>query len=451
MKQSIFQKTFVIILITITMVLFLSWIVINYLADDIYKNQKLNQIQHASKDIQRILAESVEDEEVILKLKRLSFTTGTNINIFDAYDEPIYIDYLIHRKNERIIIEAGKKLRSAIPRLAFNINKGEHVEVEYMNPLDKNTRLFYAERYDNGILAVIQIPVEAIDETVNIFKDIIKYMILAALIFGAIGAYVLSKNITKPLVELNNVALEMGKLNFSCQYKEQREDEIGQLGKTLNRMAAALEKTIIQLKDELKKEKTLDVLRKQFVAQVSHEIQTPLAIIQGYIEALEDGIVESEEEVKYHYEVINDEITKMVKILRDLLDLSQLEAGTFKINKENFDMMTLLRRVSEKYAEISKKQDIEFIFSHAKQRCMIYGDVFRLEQVLSNFIKNAFEHTSPKGKINISSEKIDNHIRVNIQNTGAPIPNDDLPYIWESFYKSKNKLQSKGTGLGLAI
>lgn len=454
MKQSILLRTFIIILITITMVLLLSWVLINYLADDIYKNQKLNQIKHTSKDIQLILDESIEDIEADAKLKRLSFNTGTNINIFDEHNEPIYAGNLISRvrgKDERLILELGKKLRTIMPEPIYKIKKGEHVVIEFLNPLEKNTRLLYAERHDNGVLTVIQIPMQAIDETVNIFKDIIKYMILAALLFGSVGAYVLSRNITKPLVELNNVALEMGKLNFSCQYKEDREDEIGQLGKNLNRMAQTLEKTIIQLKDELEKEKTLDVLRKQFVAQVSHEIQTPLAVIQGYIEVLEDGLVESEEEEKYHYDVINDEISKMVKILRDLLDLSQLEAGTFKTNKEKFDLTTLFERVGEKYVEIAKKQEVEFIFSNGTPRSIILGDVFRLEQVLSNFIKNAFEHTPSKGKIVMSSEVIDYKIRVSVQNTGTQIPKDDLPYIWESFYKSKDKAQHKGTGLGLAI
>lgn len=276
-------------------------------------------------------------------------------------------------------------------------------------------------------------------------------MIIVALIFGAIGAYFISKNITQPLVKLNNIAREMEKLNFSNQYQENREDEIGQLGKTLNSMSQTLQATIQQLKDELEKEKTLDVLRKQFVAQVSHEMQTPLAIIQGYTEALEDGIVKSEKEIKYHYEVIHDEINKMVKILRDLLDLSQLEAGTFKIKKERFDMTALLQKVSEKYYEITKQKDIKLILDQDTSETIINGDTFRLEQVLNNFIKNALEHTSSKGIINIKSQKTNSHIKITIENTGASIQEEDLPYIWESFYKSKEKSQNKGTGLGLAI
>lgn len=450
MKESILKRTFVIILITITMILFLSWLLINLLADDIYAKQKLEQIKHVSKDIQIILNEDIEDTEAILRLKRLSITSGIDIHIFNDYNRPIYADYLMDREG-KLMIDKTRKVKNIVPKIAFDLESGEDAIAEFQNPLDKHTRLLYMERYDNGILTVIQIPMQSIDETVNIFKDIIQYMILAALIFGLIGAYFISRNITKPLVELNNIAMEMGKLNFSYHYKDTRKDEIGQLGNTLNSMSSTLQETIHQLKEELEKEKTLDVLRKQFVAQVSHEIQTPLAIIQGYIEALEDGMVESEEEVKYHYEVINDEINKMVKILRDLLDLSQLEAGTFRINKEHFDIMTLLKSVSEKYIEISKKQNITLTFTQEKQKNMIYGDVFRLEQVLNNFIKNALEHTPPNGNIILNSETNKNKIKISIQNSGNPIPKEDLPYIWESFYKSKVKSQSKGTGLGLAI
>ncbi|NLK73049.1 MAG: HAMP domain-containing histidine kinase [Clostridiales bacterium] len=448
MNKSIFAKTYIIILGTITAVLLLSWLIISFYADDYYYNRKIGQIEEASRSIRDILENSMDSEEAVIELRKLSIQTGADISIFNAENQFIYADFIMN--NNRMGMNFEIQVRT-IPRAVFGIEKGKHVVLKSTVQSEKIDKYIYGERYPSGILTVIQIPIETIDEAVKILRDIIRNMMFAAFILGAIGAYILSKNITKPLLELNSIALHMSKLDFTKKYTEKREDEIGQLGYTLNKMANELQLSIKQLQDELKKEKTLDILRKQFVAQVSHEMQTPLSVVQGYVEALEDGIIDSEEEKKYHYEVIKDEIHKMTRIIRDLLDLSQLEAGTFKIKKDTFDITNLIKKISDKYAEIAKQKNINFYTSLTEKEVYIYGDQLRIEQVLTNLIKNAFEHTEEKGNIEIKSIFYDNKIKVVVFNTGSRIAEEDIPYLWKSFYKANGKKESKGTGLGLAI
>ncbi len=449
MRKSIFTRTYVVILCTITAVLILSWLFISFFAEDFYYNNKIRQIEEASKDIQDVLTNRINIQDTADALKKISIRTGADISIYNHYNQLVFADYIMDK--ERGFRGLFQLRLNPLPSAVFDLRKGQHIILRYTPKSDNTDKYIYGERYNNGILTVIQIPIEAIDETVDIFKEIIQYMMVAALFFGAVGAFILSKNITNPLVELNHIASEMGKLDFSRKYTEKREDEIGQLGQSLNKMADALQSSIRQLQDELKKEKTLDILRKQFVTQVSHEMQTPLTVVQGYVEALEDGLADTEEDRKYHYEVINDEISKMTKMIRELLDLSQLEAGTFKINKEQFNINGLVKKVSDRYNEIAKQKQIIFEYHDVKKAVFVNGDQLRLEQVITNFIKNALEHTGENGKIEVYILLNERKVKVIVKNTGEPIPADDLPYVWESFYKAKINKESKGTGLGLAI
>lgn len=450
MRKSIFSKTYIIILGTIAAVLLLSWLFISFFADDFYYNRKIRQIEGASNEISTILDTITNSDEVVTNLRKISIKTGADISIFSKENQLIYADFIMNQNNNRIGLSFDIPLRN-IPRDIFRIGNGEHIVLKSTIQSEKMDKYIYGERFENGILTVIQIPIETIDETIEVLRDIIKYMIFAALIFGAVGAYILSKNITKPLLELNSIALGMSKLDFSKKYTQKREDEIGQLGYTINKMADELQLSIKKLQDELKKEKTLDILRKQFVAQVSHEMQTPLSVVKCYVEALEDEIIDSEEEKEYHYDVIKDEINKMTRIIRDLLDLSQLEAGTFKIKKNIFNLTDHIQKVSDKYFEIAKQKDINFHTNQITKEVYIYGDQLRIEQVFTNFIINAFEHTEKQGKIEIQSFVIDNRIKVSVYNTGLNISQEDIPYVWESFYKAKDNNESRGTGLGLAI
>lgn len=442
MKKSIFIKNFVIILVTMLVIQAVALFIVTAFSENIYYSMKINQANQASDQIERLLQDDGSFAEFIYNMEDLSIQMGGRILILDETNELIFGSGSWEENNTV----------SVIPRNALELPPGGSQVFEYV---EKNvtTGYLYCERYDNGWLAIINIPVKAINDTVEIIKRILTFTILIATIISMDSAYILSRSITSPLLNLNYIAGQMGKLNFSVKYKGTREDEIGQLGQTLNELGEKLEANIKGLKDELEKEKNMDTLRKQFIAQASHEMQTPIAIINSYLEAIEDGMVEDEAERERYFEIIRDETDKMSRMVKGMLDLSQIEAGTFTITKDYFDIYGLLETVTEKYKALADKQNVRFEFDEEsfQREFIVYADDFRLEQVLTNFVTNALKHTSEGCRIILETRETEDRLRISVWNEGEHIKDADMPYLWESFYKAKTEKEEKGTGLGLSI
>lgn len=204
--------------------------------------------------------------------------------------------------------------------------------------------------------------------------------------------------------------------------------------------------TLGELRSELEKEKNLDQLRKRFVAQVSHELKTPISILSSYSEALVDGIMPDEERDEY-YSVMLRECNRMDQMLEDILDLARLESGTLHIQLERIDGAQVVRRVYDKYDEVVIR-DITLVWFGPENEVFVLGDMLRLEQVVDNFIQNAIKHTYDAGQIEVRILDGQSDMTVEVFNTGQPIPDDIMPHIWESFIKQQN---TKGSGLGLSI
>ncbi len=206
-------------------------------------------------------------------------------------------------------------------------------------------------------------------------------------------------------------------------------------------------------------EHKLEKLRRDFVANVSHEIRTPLSMLQGYSEALMDDIAASPEERNELVQVIYDESLRMGRLVKDLLDLARMEAGHIEMNFQQLELGTLIRRVHRKFQVYSKERGITMIYELPQQPLILEAaDEDRLEQVLTNLLDNALRHTPGEACIFISAEQLvkdnNSYIQVQIKDQGAGIPRDDLPYIFERFYKAdkaRTRGSSGGTGLGLAI
>ena len=241
----------------------------------------------------------------------------------------------------------------------------------------------------------------------------------------------------------------MGNLNFTQKYRGRRKDEIGQLGETLNHISDELESTINQLQGELNKERTLEKMRQRFTAQVSHEIQTPLAVIKSYAEALEDEILETPEEELDYFITIQKEADKISGIASDLLDLSQIESGAYTLKKEKILGAEVLASVVQRLKHTYPNKNIN-LENHCDPELMVNMDRKRMEQVFYNLLNNAIKHVIPEdGVIEVKSEIQLSHWVVTVYNAGNPIPEDEIDQIWEYFYKAHS--DKKGTGLGLAI
>jgi two-component system, OmpR family, sensor histidine kinase ResE len=212
---------------------------------------------------------------------------------------------------------------------------------------------------------------------------------------------------------------------------------------------------VVSVMRDITDERTLEKMRRDFIANVSHELRTPLAMMQGYSEALLDEFGDDPEQRQELTQIILDETHRMRRLVNDLLDLAQLESGQFKMNDEQVDMEHLIRRIGRKFTTLSNERDVQLHVEvdESKMPAYVLGDTDRLEQVFTNLADNAFRHTPQGGQITIRLTRDESLVRVAVQDTGEGIPAEDVPFLFERFYKvDKARTRSKGgTGLGLAI
>lgn len=205
---------------------------------------------------------------------------------------------------------------------------------------------------------------------------------------------------------------------------------------------------------DMTEQRKLDKLRSDFIANVSHELRTPIAMLQGYSEAIIDDVVGSEEEKNEMIRIIYDESQRMGRLVTDLLDLARMESGHTTLYTETLPIIPVLERITQKFGQVAKEKHVQLRFdSKLQEDLMISLDEDRIEQVLTNLIDNALRHTPQGGEVAVSIEQELSYVKISVTDTGEGIPSEDLPFVFERFYKAdKARTRSKGgTGLGLAI
>jgi signal transduction histidine kinase len=299
---------------------------------------------------------------------------------------------------------------------------------------------------------------QPVNEALGVIEKIYLYFSIGAVIFMLILAFVYSNMIAKPLLRISKVATRMAKLDFSEKCEVKSQDEIGNVAESLNFLSQNLDITLSELKEantkleeDIEKERNLERIRREFVAAVSHELKTPISLIDGYAVGLKDEIFEGEDK-DYYLDVIIDEARKMGSLVSDMLDLSHLESGSFKLIREKFNITELIRFTLKKYGALMEDKRVH-LEANLLEDILVFADWDRLEQVLTNFITNAIRHVDENGSIYVNMiDKGDNTV-IEVENTGSKIPDEEIMKIWDKFYKvdkSRNRKEG-GTGIGLSI
>lgn len=386
-------------------------------------------------------------------------------------------DILI-RNNENVnIYTSNKDFYSTFGQMnemtsRFNIGVGELIEQSDNFVIKKIkdskngiTYILLSSTLDNGYLLYIRIPISSIQESVKISNNFLYLMAGFAILIAAVIVSYVSRKFTDPILELNDIAKKMSNLDFSHKYRiKDVDDEINNLGRSINVMSDKLERTInqlrnsnIELEKDIEEKSKIDEMRKSFISDVSHELKTPIALIQGYSEGLLENVNTDEESRKFYAEVILDETNKMDKLVKQLLELMKLEYGKRQFNDKKFNIVEVEKEVVRKSKVMleEKKVKIEFNLS---EEINVFADDFYIEQVISNYITNAIKHVKEingKKVISIVNEvNIEkNKVRVKIFNTGENIAEEHINRIWNRFYKvdeSRNRTDG-GTGIGLSF
>ena len=260
-------------------------------------------------------------------------------------------------------------------------------------------------------------------------------------------------------MELAGLSQEMANLNFDAKYTSGGSNEIGVLGSNFNRMSEQLEKTVSELKrannqlqKDIEQKEKIEDMRNEFLGNVSHELKTPIALIQGYAEGLKEGVNDDPESREFYCDVIMDEAGKMNRMVRNLLTLNQLEFGSDEVQFERFDIVSLVRGVIASCEILIQQADatVDFI---ADEKLFVWADEFKTEQVMRNYLTNAIHHVENERRIEVRIVSVDGKARVTVFNSGKPIPEEDLPKLWDKFYKvdKAHTREYGGNGIGLSI
>lgn len=390
------------------------------------------------------LARQAEKDNLFFLTINMAEQTMT-ANVQHEVELKQYLDaYLLNRRG------SGDKTLELTENYEISQTKGNDSAAEY---------LMMRGELGGGYFFLIQSPLESIQGSAALANRFLIAVGSVAAVICMLLVWLFSKKITNPLRELADISEKMAELNFETKYTSGGEDEIGVLGENFNRMAERLERSISELKSannrlmqDLEQRDKLEQMRSEFLGNVSHELKTPIALIQGYAEGLKEGIDTDAESREFYCDVIIDEVSKMNHMVRNLLALNQLEFGDEEIQFERFDLTELAAGVLESmelFAEQTKAK-VQFLTT---EPVYVWADEYKVEQVVRNYVGNAFHHVSGDMVIEVKIEVQGDVARMTVFNTGNAIPEEDLGHIWEKFYKvdKAHTREYGGNGIGLSI
>ena len=406
------------------------------------------------------------------------YNSGANIDI-DSELEKIAIknnfDILIRNDQNINVFTSNKDFFSTLGQMnemTSSINAGQIIEQDEKYNIKKmkdiKTGISYvllSSQLDNGYLLYIRIPLTSIEESVKISNNFLYLMAGFTILISAVIVSFVTRKFADPILELNSIAKKMANLDFSHKYRiTDADDEINNLGKSINVMSDKLERTIkqlrrtnIELEKDIEEKSKIDEMRKSFISDVSHELKTPIALIQGYSEGLLENVNTDEESRKFYAEVILDETNKMDKLVKQLLELMTIEYGKREFDDKKFNVVELEQQIIIKSQVMLQEKEAKMELV-SPEEINVIADDFYIEQVISNYVTNALKHVKEVNGENyikiyneVNVEK--NKVRIKVFNTGDNIKEEDLSRIWNRFFKadeSRNR-DDGGTGIGLSF
>lgn len=311
----------------------------------------------------------------------------------------------------------------------------------------------------NGYMIVIRTSRDAVNNSAIFTNRIFLYFSLSILFLAAIVISCISRYFTKPIHDMAIVARRMSNLDFDARIQVNSKDEIGELGDSMNCLSTKLESAISKLKTannelqhDIENKNQIDEMRKEFLSHVSHELKTPIALIQGYAEGLKESVNDDPESREFYCDVIMDEANKMNNMVKKLLSLNELEFGSGQVQVSRFDIVELVQNICNASDILLEAKDAALEI-RAEHPLYVWADEFLIEEVVTNYLTNAMHYVSSQGRIEVRFVPLDKELQIIVFNSGSQIPQEEMQKLWIKFYKV-DKARTReygGSGIGLSI
>lgn len=429
MKNSINNEIWKYFLLFSIVILSLLWVFQVLFLDRNYKTSKTNDIKSVANTIKRkqfspnfenIINKKSLDKEVCVEITDDTYST--------LYSTTFFGKGCLSGKEDNT--------RYKFEFISSNLDEQTY---QLVNPIYNNETLIYAVKLNNNRYAFVNTSLDPIDSTSKIITEQLIVITIFVLIFSFILSYFISNHISKPIIKINDSAKKLANGDYDVSFDNDVDIlELNELANTLN-----------YTKQELGK---IEEVRRDLMANVSHDMKTPLTMIKAYAEMSRDLHSNNKLKREENMNIIIDEVDRLSILVDDILTLSKVQSNIEKLNIEEFDLIELISEIIKRYSIFQVTENYNFNFIYKENSIMINADKKMIEQVIYNLINNAINYTGDDKVVTIKISLADN-ILVEIIDTGKGINKSELPYIWDKYYKNKKKHKRNliGTGLGLSI
>ncbi|MBQ8804606.1 MAG: HAMP domain-containing protein [Tyzzerella sp.] len=463
MKKSIRRQIATIFIALVCSILVISILINSQFLESYYIHNKQSTLIELYSEINRkVTTGKVITEETRAALSELVENGNITFVVIDQANAQTLTATPNDMKTKEMVAQLVEYLFSQNPMNVTVLKRSETYQIHSTS--DRVSGGEYIEMWgylDDGKAFLLRSPLESIRESVALANEFLIYIVIVMVVVGSIFVWYFSKRITNPILELANLSKRMADLDFEAKYTSGGKNEIGVLGENFNSMSEKLEQTVSELKNanyelkkDIEKKEKIDTMRTEFIGNVSHELKTPIALIQGYAEGLKEGISEDPESRAFYCDVILDEANKMNQMVKNLLTLNQLEFGQEEVSFERFNLVELIEGVIQSCEILIQQKRAEVRFE-TKEPIYVWADEFKVEQVFRNYLSNALNHVENERIIDIRISRNDEKetAHVSVFNTGKRIPEEDIDQIWNKFYKvdKAHTREYGGNGIGLSI
>lgn len=434
-----------------------SWFICNFLIEDIFTSNLKSNLKITYTSCNKIFRGDVPYIDSGDLYGQIENPTEAIVIIYDPYNNRFFSTI----NDESQMMDSMSKIVETLNKSQNEVRTrpGEYVIKRNHDVLMSADYYDLIGKLDNGYTIIIRTPIAPIESFIALVNEVFNTVAILLIVFGAVFILLISNVFSWPIKILNTNAKKMANLDFSVKAPVVTKDEIGELAMSMNSLSERLEKTISELKsanielaNDIERKTQMEEMRREFLSHVSHELKTPIALIQGYAEGLKDDMCEDEESRDFYTEVIIDEATKMNTMVKRLLTLNEIEFGGVKLNIECFELVEFINQIVAAKNILLSETGASIVFEE-KAPVYVWADEYLIEEVITNYLTNAIHYVKTDGMIKIFFEKKGESIRVNVFNEGDNIAQQDIDKLFDKFYKV-DKARTReygGNGIGLSI